>query len=170
MTEPRNKKPRSVRGQKQIGLWPWLRDKMYDVVYSEGDFVLQFVADFIRGPEPAREAKHLKRQVQFQASRGQHSSVKNVKKPIQSQGKPLNKAEQKIFVDLLRRQASEKQVTYWKRKKAMLNSPNKHELIKRHNDALKLSETKKAGAIQIDVGNFTMPIKQTRTAKQSRKR
>ena len=170
MTKQKQQKARSVPAQKQIGIWPWLRDKMYDVVYSEGDFVLQFVADFFRGAEPAREARHLKRQMKFQASRGQHSSTKHVKNTVKIQGKPLNKAEQKIFMDLLKRKPSEKQIPYWKRKKALLSNPNKRELVMRHVDAVKLTATQKAGSIEIDAGHVTMPIKQKQTVRKSRKR
>ena len=170
MTKQKQQKARSVPAQKQIGIWPWLRDKMYDVVYSEGDFVLQFVADFFRGAEPAREARHLKRQVEFQASRGQHSSGKNVKKPIQSQRKPLNKAEQKIFVDLLKRKPSEKQIPYWKRKKALLSNPNKRELVMRHAADLKLAAQQKADTIEISASTFSIPHKQKQTVTKVRKR
>lgn len=116
MTEPTGKKPRSVRGQKEIGFWPWLRDKMYDVIYSEGDFALQFMADCIRGPEPVREQRHLARQVAYQAGK-------------QTFEKPLTKSEQASFTEILKRKPSEPQMIYWKRKKALLAAPNKQQLV-----------------------------------------
>ena len=159
MTEPRKQKPRGVRTRAQIGFFPWLRDRLYDVVYSEGDFALQFIADFFRGCEPIREAKHIKRQMKFQAG-------KNV---ATGQGKPLSKSQQKVFADILKRQPSEGQIPYWKRKKAMLNNPHKQELVFQHIQLQKV-EIQKADTIQTDAGNFTVPIKQKRTTKRKRQR
>jgi len=170
MSEPKKQKPRGVFSEEQVGFLPWLFDQINTFITVEGDFALQFMADFIRGPEPAREEKHLERQMKIQASRGQHSSLRNVKNTVKSQGKPLSKAEQKNFVDLLKRKPSEKQVLYWKRKKALLNNPNKRELVMQHAAGLQLAAQEKAGTIDIDAGNFTIPQKQKRTAKQRRKR
>ena len=162
MSEQKNQRPRGVLGEEVIGPFEWVRDRLYDFVNIEGDFALQFMADFIRGPEPAREEKHLKRQTQFQA-RKQKNNTK-------SQQKPLSNAEQKIFVDLLRRQPSEKQVPYWKRKKSLLNNPNKRELVTQHAASLKQAEQQKVSTIEIDASNFSMPQKQKQTVRKSRKR
>jgi len=162
MSKQENQRPRGVLGEEVQGPFEWVRDRLYDFVNIEGDFALQFMADFIRGPEPAREEQHLKRQMQFQAGKQKNNT--------KTHQKPLSKAEQKIFVDLLRRKPSEKQVPYWKRKKALLNNPNKRELVTQHAAGLKLDTTQKAGTIEIAVGNFTMPKKQKQTAKQRRKR
>lgn len=170
MTEPRKQKTRGVPPEEQVGFLPWLFDQINTFITIEGDFALQFMADFIRGPEPAREERHLQRQMQFQAGKRRHSSTKNVKSATKSQGKPLSKAEQKIFVDLLKRKPSEKQVPYWKRKKSLLSNPNKRELVMQHTDALKLAEKQKASTIEIDAGHFAMPTQQKRAAKQRRKR
>lgn len=60
-----------------------------------GDFALQFMADFIRGPEPTREEKHLARQMKLRARKGPHSSSMNAKNTAKSQGEMLSKAELK---------------------------------------------------------------------------
>lgn len=105
-----------------LGLLTWMRDKLYDVVYSEGDFALQFMADLMRGPDYGRETKHLNRQAKYQNSKASLSQSSPSEKP-------MTKDDQRAFVELLRRKPSEPQMVYWKRKKAILNSPNKHDLL-----------------------------------------
>lgn len=170
MSEQGKQRPRGVLGEEVIGPFEWIRDRLYDFVNIEGDFALQFMADFIRGPEPAREENHLKRQMQFQAEKGQHSSLRNVKKARPGQGKPLSKVEQTIFVDLLKRKPSEKQVPYWKRKKALLNNPSKRELVLQHAASLELAAKQKVGTIEIAAGSFSLPTKQKQTVRKSQKR
>lgn len=148
MSGPRDQKARGVPDEKDIvGPFEWLRDRLYDFVNTEGDFALQFMADFIRGPDPVREEKHLKRQMRFQAGKGRYSATRDVKRRAKSQEKPLNEAEQKIFVDLLRRKPGEKQLPYWKRKKSLLNNPNKRELVKSHQEQQKAARQSKPAII-----------------------
>lgn len=152
MTGSSKQKPASVPPAKQIGLWPWLRDKMYDVVYSEGDFVLQFVADFFRGPEPAREERHLRRQMSYQAGK-------------QTSEKPLTKSEQASFADLLRRKASEPQMIYWKRKKALLAAPNKQQIVAQFTD-LQKTMAKQKKQVQTPEISIAQTYQNTRVKKK----
>ena len=94
-----------------------LRDSLYNIVYSEGDFALQFIADLIHGPDAQRDAGHVKRQLQHQE---RNSTV------------ILTEKEKAIFMIILSRKAGEEQVAYWKRKKLLLQHPNKKELVQNY--------------------------------------
>lgn len=94
-----------------------LRDSLYDIVYSEGDFALQFIADLIHGPDAHRDAGHVKRQLQHQEK---NFTV------------ILTEKERAIFMIILSRKTGEEQVAYWKRKKLLLQHPNKKELVQNY--------------------------------------
>lgn len=99
---------------KKPGLFSWLRDQAYDFVYYEIGAGLDFVGDLFRGPSGYSESLHR------QSDKAQARTPK---------AKPLTKSEQTVFTDMLKRQPSEGQVAYWKRKKALLNHPEKQALV-----------------------------------------
>ena len=85
-------------------------------IEREGDYALHFFADFIRG------------NTKYTA----HSSSDLLEVP-------LSYEETRVFEELLQREKGEKQIDYWKRKKAMLNMQDKKAWFsKRLEDALNL--------------------------------
>ena len=102
-----------------MGFFERMLDLTYRFVKQEGDFSLQFFADFIRGPSIRRDEK-----------------IKKSKSEI-----PLTYDENKIFQELLKRKQGEDQVAYWKRKKAMLNMVDKKGLM--HQEILFRKQQKK---------------------------
>lgn len=120
-----NPEPQEPRYKNKPTFLQRLRDKAYDIVYSEGDFILQFTADFIRGPDPVRDDRHIQRQVK-------HWNGRTVKGQGATSPKPLTVEQQRIFAKILKRKPSESQVAYWKRKKALLQTVDKQGLVKRH--------------------------------------
>lgn len=125
------------------GFFSWLRDKAYDFVYNEGDFVLQFTADLIRGEDPVRENRHIQRQMNYREQKTNSE-------------KRLSNKEYAVFLDLLKRNLGEDQVAYWKRKKACLLSNNKQGLVKRHS---KNMNDKQKQAIKVEASNVKMPTR-----------
>jgi hypothetical protein len=100
---------------KKPGVFAWLRDQAYDFVYYEIGAGLDFVGDLFRGPSGYSGSLHR------QADKAQARRPK---------AKSLSKMEQAKFAGLLHRRAREGQVAYWKRKKALLNHPDKKALLK----------------------------------------
>lgn len=96
------------------GLFSWMRDRAYDFVYHEIGAGLDFVGDLFRGPSGYSESLHR------QASKA-HGRTPTAP--------PLTISEQRAFADMLHRRAGEGQVAYWKRKKALLNHPDKKALL-----------------------------------------
>ena len=105
--------PKDIFAQKP-GIFSWMRDRAYDFVYYEIGTGLDFVGDLFRGPSGYSQSLHR------QAEKVQKRT------PI---AKPLTKAEQAAFATMLKRQPSEGQVDYWKRKKALLRHPDKKALV-----------------------------------------
>ena len=95
------------------GIFEWLRDQAYDFVYYEIGTGLDFVGDLFRGPSGYSQSLHR------QAQKAQKRTAE----------KPLSKTDQAAFAALLKRQPSEGQVAYWKRKKALLRHPDKKALV-----------------------------------------
>lgn len=93
----------------EMNLFQKIRDSLYNIVDSEGGFILHFFADLIRGGSP---------------------KYRQQKRAEQSQ-KPLNRSQQKIFDEMLKRRQNESQIAYWKRKKAMLNLADKETLVQK---------------------------------------
>ena len=127
MTQDSKQETKRVSPQTSGGIFAWMRDRLYDVVYSEGDFALQMVGDLIRGYEPARERRHLERQIRHREkrvvpakSKQRHSLPKS-----QNHEKPFTHNEKQAFVDLLKRETGEGQIEYWKRKKWLLHLSTK---------------------------------------------
>ena len=75
-------------------------------IEREGDYALHFFADFIRGN--TKYTAH---------SSSDMSEV------------PLSYEETRVFEELLQRKKGEKQIDYWKRKKAMLNMKDKKGMV-----------------------------------------
>ena len=105
--------PKDIFAQKP-GLFSWMRDQAYDFVYYEIGTGLDFVGDLFRGPSGYSQSLHR------QAEKAQARSPT---------AKPLTKTEQALFAAMLKRQPSEGQVDYWKRKKALLRYPDKKALV-----------------------------------------
>jgi hypothetical protein len=99
---------------KKPGIFSWMRDRAYDFVYYEIGTGLDFVGDLFRGPSGYSQSLH--RQTQKAQKRT-------------PQAKPLTKAEQAVFLSILKRKPSEPQMAYWKRKKALLRHPDKKALV-----------------------------------------
>ena len=93
----------------------WLRDQAYDFLYYDVGTALDFVGDMFRGP--SGYSKSLHRQAAKAGAKG---------KPE----KPLTRSERAVFAQMLRRKAGEPQIAYWKRKKALLTHPDKHDLVR----------------------------------------
>lgn len=125
------------------GLFSWLRDKAYDFVYNEGDFVLQFGADLIRGVDPVRENKHIQRQMNYREQKTNSE-------------KRLSNKEYAVFLDLLKRNPGEDQVAYWKRKKACLLSNDKQALVKQHSNKM---NDKQRQSIKVEAVGVKMPTR-----------
>ena len=101
-----------------------LRDLAYDTVFHVGDTALQFTADLIHGPDNYWSGGYHKRQ-------SEKTERKNMK-AIQKGGKPaprLNAGDHKVLDEMLKRQKNETIIEHWKRRKAMLDYPNKRELV-----------------------------------------
>ena len=96
------------------GIFSWLRDQAYDFVYYEIGAGLDFVGDMFRGPSGYSKSLHR------QSNKAQARTPKT---------KPLTQSEQAVFLGMLKRGTSEPQMAYWKRKKALLNNPDKKELV-----------------------------------------
>lgn len=89
-----------------MSLFQKMRDGLYNFVNTEGGFTLHFFSDLIRGASP-----------------------RSTKQQTGQSQKPLNRSQQKVFDELLKRKQGEPQVAYWKRKKAMLNLTDKESLV-----------------------------------------
>jgi len=130
MTQDHREEASVISDHQQTGWFAWARDQLYDFVYQEGDFALQMVGDLFRGYEPSREKKHLTRQIKHREKRVASSIPKPEKnnqvgaRKSQIHEKPLLYNEKQAFVDLLKREADEGQIEYWKRKKWLLSLPN----------------------------------------------
>ena len=105
--------PKDIFAQKP-GIFAWLRDRAYDFALYEIGTGLDFVGDLFRGPSGYSGSLHR------QAEKAQ------ARTPT---AKPLTKAEQAAFAAMLKRQPTEGQVDYWKRKKALLSHPDKKTLV-----------------------------------------
>lgn len=99
------------------GVLSWLRDQAYDFVYYDIGTGLDFVGDMFRGPSGYSESLH-----------------RSAKKHDQRHAPetPLTKTEQATFVEMLKRTPGEPQMAYWKRKKALLNTADKKDLVAQH--------------------------------------
>ena len=105
-----------------MGFFSKLRDIAYDFVYREGDFTLQFFADFFRGTDKVNRKAHQQ-------------------PPKQSkQEEPFTYDERLFFDGLLKRKQGEKQIAYWKRKKALLKMTDKKRFVREAMDAQKQKE------------------------------
>ena len=99
---------------KKPGIFAWMRDRAYDFVYYEIGAGLDFLGDLFRGSSGYSQSLHR------QAEKAQTRTPTT---------KPLTKTEQAVFAALLKRQPSEGEVAYWKRKKALLRHPDKKALV-----------------------------------------
>ncbi len=105
-----------------------LGDFLYDTVFHVGDTALQFTADLIHGPDNYWSGGYHKRQI----SKSERVGLKRAKKQ-KATPRPLSIEERKVFTSLLKRQNGETIIEHWKRRKAMLDYPNKRELVREIN-------------------------------------
>ena len=124
MTQDSKQETRRASPQTGGGIFAWMRDRLYDFVYSEGDFALQMVGDLFRGYEPARENKHLERQIKHREKRVSPAKPKQPPSKSQIHENPFTHKEKQAFVELLKRETGEGQIEYWKRKKWLLHLPS----------------------------------------------
>lgn len=136
------------------GLFSWVRDRAYDFVYYELGAGLDFVGDLFRGPSGYSQSLH--RQTDKAQTRAPAA-------------KPLTKADQAIFVEMLRRKPSEPQIAYWKRKKALLNNPDKLDLV-RQQRALDSTLPKPDAQIIVDAPARSNPLARSDAPKQTKSR
>lgn len=139
------------------GVFSWLRDQAYDFVYYEIGTGLDFVGDMFRGPSGYSQSLHR------QAAKAQTRTP---------QAKPLTQSEQAVFLEMLKRGTSEPQMAYWKRKKALLNNPDKKDLVdqQRALDAALTKRQAKHPNINIEASpQFRSPTR-TQGQKQSKAR
>lgn len=125
-----------------------IRDSLYHFVNTEGGFTLHFFSDLIRGASP--------RSTTQQTSQSQ---------------KPLNRSQQKVFDELLKRKQGEPQIAYWKRKKAMLNLADKESLVQQEIQSRKKQAQEQKKAQDIDElqekRRLEMQMKRIRMARYS---
>lgn len=140
------------------GIFSWLRDQAYDFVHYEVGAGLDFVGDLFRGPSGYSQSLH--RQMEKAQTRV-------------PQAKPLTKDEQAIFAQMLKRQESEPQMAYWKRKKALLGNPDKQNLVaqQRALDAeMTKRQSKKHPNITIDASAVTPSPNRAQTKSKTKTR
>ena len=145
------------------GIFEWLRDQAYDFVDYERGTGLDFVGDMFRGPSGYSKSLH------------RQSTKAEQRTP---QAKPLTRAERAVFADMLKRQSTEPQMAYWKRKKALLGNPDKQGLVKQQcalDATLAKRQTKhpnivvEASGVSSDLLRSSPP-RQTKAQTKSRKR
>ena len=152
----REQKPKGLRDEVATP-FTWLRDRAYDFVYYDIGTALDFVGDMFRGPSGYSKSLHR------QSEKAQARTPKS---------KPLTKSEQVVFLGMLKRGTSEPQMAYWKRKKALLNNPDKKDLVdqQRALDAALTREQAKHPNINIEASpQFRSPVR-TQGQKQSKAR
>jgi hypothetical protein len=140
MSKDSRKKTDDSRRDERRGLFEYLRDGLYHVVFTEGDFALQLVGDFVGGTNRAREQKHLERQLNRKERLTHGKAAEKFRKP---QIKPLTYEERQVYLEILARKPGEDQVKYWKRKKKLLNVYDKQELVKQELENRRLIELRR---------------------------
>ena len=113
----------------------WLRDRAYDAVFHAGDTALQFTADMIRGPESARHDHYTGRQLKKQERKLPAPAATNT-----PTAKPLNYTERQAFLHMTERKAGESLIEHWKRRKQLLQHPDKRQLIEAEQKVEALAE------------------------------
>jgi len=170
MTKDTSEETRNVSAQTGRRFFTWMRDQLYDIIYQEGDFALQMVGDLIRGYEPSRDNKHLTRQITHREKRVPVSNREqsSLKKPHTKQ-KPLTHKEKQAFIELLKREAGEGQIEYWKRKKWLLNLPSDaiREMI---THSAELQKQMNADSIEVEANTIAHSYQQRLADRQERKR
>ena len=101
-----------------------LRDFAYDTVFHVGDTALQFTADLIHGPDNYWSGGYHRRQSE-KAERKNAKAIQKGEKPAPR----LDAGDRKVLDEMLKRQKNETTIEHWKRRKAMLDYPNKRELV-----------------------------------------
>ena len=118
----------------------FLRDRAYDAVYEIGDTSLQFIGDMFRGYNEDRHQAFAHRQInRYERGNLPRASQKN--RPLQASKltpeKPLSYAQKQSLVKMMGRQPGESIIEHWKRRKQLLQYPDKPSLIAQH-DALEM--------------------------------
>lgn len=92
----------------------WIRDRLYDTVFHVGDTTQEFLWDMFQGPNDARNQGYHSRILDSRHRRGQL---------------PLTSTERLSFEKMMVRSEGERLTDYWRRKKALLDFPNKKALV-----------------------------------------
>jgi hypothetical protein len=139
------------------GIFSWLRDQAYDFVYYDISAGLDFVGDLFRGPSGYSQSLYR------QADKAQARTP---------DAKPLSKAEQATFAEMLKRTPSEGQVAYWKRKKALLGVPDKKQLMKQQHarDIAAVKAQSQSPKITVEASGLSPMPTRSRPTKQSKTR
>lgn len=139
------------------GFFSWLRDKAYNFVYYDIGTGLDVLGDLFRGPSSYTQSLH--RQAEKSQARTPNA-------------KPMTKADQAVFAEMLRRTQSEPQMVYWKRKKALLKNPDKLGLVKqqRELDAAMARSQEQQSKINVEASPSSQGIQRAGSPKQSNAR
>lgn len=138
----------------------WLRDRAYDAVFHLGDTALQFTADMIRGPESQRHDHYTGRQLRKQERKSSPAT--------RQAGKPLNYVERQAFQQMTKRKAGESLIEHWKRRKQLLQHPDKRQLIAIEQKVAALAQ--KEHPITVVRKSVTQESQQTRMRKKTQRR
>ncbi len=95
----------------------WIVNRMYDTVFHIGDTTQNFLWDALRGTDNANSQPYHHRQLGKRHRQGET---------------PLTTVEKQTFEKVLKRYSGEKLIEYWKRKKALLNHPDKKDLVRQY--------------------------------------
>jgi hypothetical protein len=151
----------------------FLRDRAYDAVYELGDTSLQFLGDMFRGYNEDRHQAFAHRQI----SRYEGRNIPKVPKPTKSAQAsrpapetPLSYAQKQSLVKMMGRQAGESIIEHWRRRKQLLQYPDKPSLIAQH-DALEMrlnTEEKHEHSIHAEMRSLASQYQKNRIAKKHR--
>lgn len=110
----RRSKSNSDVFHRRVGIIPWMHDQLYRFVHEEIGFALDFTADFFR---PAH--------MQTKSAEARVHSI-GKEKPPEAQ---LTHSEMQVFMGMLARRKDEDIITYWKRRKALMQYPDIKALV-----------------------------------------
>ena len=101
-------------GDIKPGVFDWIQNRLYDTVFHVGDTAQNFLWDVFQGPESNHSQGYHHRQLGKRQRQGET---------------PLTSLEKQTFEKVLKRYPNEKLTHYWKRRKALLNHPDKKNLV-----------------------------------------
>lgn len=92
----------------------WIRDRLYDTVFHVGATTQEFLWDMFQGPNDTRNQGYHSRILDSRHRRGEL---------------PLTSKERLSFDKMIVRAQGERQIDYWRRRRALLQFPNKKSLV-----------------------------------------